>query len=458
MESITLVVCLILVVLTILLLRQNSTKEIEKYAYYDTLTGIPNMNKFKKLVEEVLYKNKDNMYIMMKMDIVNFKAVNEIFGYEVGNEILCAVAKAGENLNEKTFLHTRTNADNFFMFAEANYFFDFMSKKKEFENKFKEVFPVAQNHQFLFRYGRYLIDFGETDVHAIVNKADLAHSLAKKSNGELFWDYNEAFKRKLMRRTEITNKMEAALENGEFKVYLQPKYKISDSSIVGAEALVRWIEKDDNVVFPDEFIPLFEENDFIVNLDTYMLENACKILKNWKDAGFECIPISVNFSRNHLKNPFFVDEITEVTDRYGVDRKYIEVELTETAVTENEYALQSLLEDLRTRGFKVSIDDFGTGYSTLGMLKNFKVDTLKLDRSFFINNTEDNRGDIVVAGIINLAHDLGMSIVAEGVELSTQIDFLKKINCESTQCFLFAKPMPVADFEKLCFGDKIMQL
>ncbi len=253
--------------------------------------------------------------------------------------------------------------------------------------------------------------------------------------------------------------MHKALDHEEFKVFLQPKCNVNTGKIKGAEALVRWIESNGNMVFPNEFIPLFEQNGFIVELDKYMLKGVCSILRSYIDRGIECLPISVNFSRLHIQNPNFVKEIADIVISHGVETKYIDIELTESTVMENGNQLRTLLKDLHKAGFLVSIDDFGSGYSSLGMLKNFKVDTLKLDRSFFVDFEEEDeygRGNLVVESVVKLAGKLNMYTVAEGIEDQEQLEFLQRINCDAAQGYYFSKPVPLVQFDKMYLNqDKI---
>ncbi len=442
------IVATTLLVIYIFLLRKNNSAELEKKAYYDELTGLANMAKFKKDVYEILKKNPQQKLMAVKMDIMNFKAINEMYGHEMGDEVLLAIASTAQHVTIKPFIFARAGADEFFVFGKH----DFLININEIIDSYEEIFlggvSDAKKHEFIFRYGRYAIEQGETDVTDIINKASLAHSHAKKLEGERVFDYTEKIKNTMIMQTEITNKMHDAIENREFKVYLQPKISVDSNELKGAEALVRWIESDGKMIFPNDFIPIFEGNGFIVELDKYMLDSTCKIINDWKQKGYKLVPVSVNFSRVNLENANFVEDIKQICDNNNVERKYIEVELTETALTESEEALGKLLKDLFDAGFSVSIDDFGAGYSSLGMLKSFKVDTLKLDRSFFIDHEDDVRGNTVVKGIIEIAHNLGMDTVAEGIESLEQIEFLSKVGCESAQGYVFSKPIDPSAFEE----------
>ncbi len=437
--------------------KNKSAKDLEQTAYYDELTKIPNLIKFKLLVSDIINKNPHKDYTMVKMDTVNFKAINDMFGFEEGDKVIRAIANTGKTVPWDSFVQARVSAEEFMLFAESKHFENLEESSKQYEASFKESLLGFEDYQFSFRYGRYFLSKGETDINDVIHKTNIAHSFAKQNTKTNIWDYDENVRLKLLKDTELANKMHKALENEDFKVFLQPKYSILDGTISGAEALVRWIDTNGAVAYPDEFIPLFEQNGFIIELDKYMLRSVCKMLKSWKEQGRECLAISVNFSRLHLQYTNFLQEIKEIVYYYGVDPKYIEIELTESTVLENEEALTVLLKELQSYGFSISIDDFGSGYSSLGMLKNFKVNTLKLDRSFFMkinDEDEDDRGRLVVESITSLANSLGMYTVAEGIEEVHQRDFLEKIKCDAAQGYLFSKPLSIKDFENLYFGDE----
>ncbi len=427
----------------------TAIETIEKIAYYDELTGLPNITKFKMHVIESLKKYPNEQFAMIKNDIVNFKAINEMYGFEMGNKVLEAFAATAELATEKTFMLARVDADKFIFFSGGGFLENLDSMTPFYEEYFKKAVPSLGNHHLEFNYGRYIIKPGETDVNDIINKTTIAHSLAKKnrvqSNGSSIWDYNDSYTKEILLQTLITNKMKKALSDNEFVLYLQTKVNLKHEKVVGAEALVRWIEGDGTMVYPGMFIPLFEKNGFVEHLDMYILKKVCETIQNWLHNDYECVPISVNFSRLHLKNSEFVNTVINIVDSYEVPHNLIEVELTESTVIDNEAVLETLLNDFYSAGFLVSIDDFGAGYSSLGLLKNFKLHTIKLDRSFFVDDTSE-RAELVVEGIIKLAHTLDIKVVAEGIEEQRQIDFLKKVKCETVQGYYFDKPMPSDNF------------
>ncbi len=441
----------IALVLYITFSQYRSNKVLIKTAYYDSLTGLPNLELFKILVKDMLKKHPHVKFTMQKMDIAKFSAINESYGIEIGDKLLISIAEVVNSISkdiEKTFVCARVGVDEFIMISGNNYLDREDSARDSDESKVKALVPELENHDISFRYGRYFISPDEDDVMNMITKTTIAHNMAKQNIHQKTWNYDDAYKHDMLRLSEINNKRKAALDNNEFKVYLQPKFSVSDKKLVGAEALVRWIEQDGTLNYPNDFIPLFEKNGFIVTLDKCILENVCMTLRKWLDEGYSKLTVSVNCSRLNVDNPNFVTDTVAVLDKYNLPHDCIEIELTETTTIANEDSIEQLFADLRAEGIKISIDDFGAGYSSLGMLKNLHVDTLKMDRSFFVGGKNVRRDDILIESIIKLAHSLGMYVVAEGIETEQQVEILRTMNCDAVQGYVNAKPMPVCEFEE----------
>lgn len=242
----------------------------------------------------------------------------------------------------------------------------------------------------------------------------------------------------------------AALENKEFKVYFQPQYDAISSQMKGAEALARWVKSDGTLVLPKDFIPFMEENGTIVELDWYILDEVCRFLKEQKENALKVVPISVNFSRIHLKEDDFIQRMNAITDFYEVSHDTIVVEITETTFAEGGECVRVFCDKVRENGYKIAIDDFGSGFSSLSFLKEMSIDILKIDRSLLKGNFENDKERIVLETIILLANRLKLCTVAEGVETKEQLGFLRTCDCNEIQGFLFARPMPGSDFVNLC--------
>ena len=291
--------------------------------------------------------------------------------------------------------------------------------------------------------GIYKISKSDNDINTIMDRANTARKTIKGGHKNSFAFYDKEMHKKILKEKEIENSMVDALNNGEFIVYFQPKYSLSDYQIIGAEALVRWDNPQKGLIPPIEFIPVFERNGFIVNIDFYVFEEVCKKIREWMDEGQKVVPISVNLSRMHFVNSNFIEKFKLIVDKYKIPTRLIELELTETAVLDNIEGLLDTMNNLKEKGFVISMDDFGTGYSSLNLLKELPVDILKLDRAFFTEKDESNNEKIVISNVIKMAKELKMKVISEGVETISQVEFLKQIGCDMV--------MPVKEFEKIAF-------
>ncbi len=432
--------------------QRKHMNELWRMAYTDELTGIRNLSKFKLDAKQMLENRPDAHYMMAKLDVENFQLINEICGFAEGDNLLKGLSKAlGETLNPDTDVYGRVNADMFVALVNLTQpdavhalhekFMDNVTNKLGKKRRFKLVIPI----------GRYFLDTGETDVAKIFEKVNFAHRLAKQSESKIC-DFDDSVRNMAIKESEIESMMEDALRNEEFKVFLQSKHRLTDGGINGCEALVRWRHGDKDVMYPGEFIHIFEQNGFITMLDMYMFEKSCAIIADWIASDIEPIPVSVNFSRLHLSNPDFVSTLRDIADKYDVPHNLLEIEITETAIQTNEEVIIKVINSLHAYGFAMSMDDFGSGYSSLGLLKNIPVDAIKIDRQFFINNNDTQRANAVIAKVIDLAKTLHMVTVAEGIETDEQVELLRILGCDSIQSYYFARPIPADDFKKVLQG------
>jgi EAL domain-containing protein (putative c-di-GMP-specific phosphodiesterase class I) len=262
---------------------------------------------------------------------------------------------------------------------------------------------------------------------------------------------SEKIKERIYTEKKFVTDFDRAIKRGEFKAYYQPKVNTADYTIVGAEALVRW-DCEDRIILPGEFVPIYERNGMICQLDFYVFEQVCKDIRDWLDRGIEPVRISMNFSRKHLSNPNLPDDIMSILEKYNVDSKYIEIELTETVDEEETEKIVCFMKEMKKRNVSMSVDDFGTGYSSLNLLRSFPVDVLKIDKSFI--DTQEETDKIVLSNIIRMANQLCMNVVAEGVETVGQMEYLLQMNCNVVQGYLFDKPMQRELFEQRLLAGK----
>ena len=286
---------------------------------------------------------------------------------------------------------------------------------------------------------------------SIRDKANIARKNAKDINSYYLCSnayYNDIEHQKMMKEKDMENMMEKALEEEQFIVYLQPKVSLKTGKVIGSEALVRWDNPINGLIPPNDFIPFFEKNNFIVKLDMYVFEKVCQILRKWIDEGIDVLPISVNLSRNHLQNSDFLKDYKNIQSKYQIPSELIEIELTETVVFENLEILRHIINEIHNCGYKCSMDDFGSGYSSLNVLKEIPVDILKLDKVFF-GKENNQRANDIVESVIRLAKKLGMETIAEGIETIPQVELLRSMECDMIQGYVFSKPVPVDEFEKI---------
>ena len=258
--------------------------------------------------------------------------------------------------------------------------------------------------------------------------------------------YRDIFKKYYKREIYL----HSALRNNEFDIYIQPKYSLKSESIVGAECLVRVNSKNKRVINTERFIYILEKDKSIIELDLYILEEACKIINRWSDNKFKLVPISVNVSRVTLiEDDTFITKLNDIINNYNIDTRLLEIEVTERVMLKDTNKIISVIKEIKDLGIKVSLDDFGSGYSSLTILKNLPIDTIKLDKLFLDKKDISEKGKIVIESIINMANRLGLEVVAEGVEHFEQAQVLKSLGCEIVQGYLYGRPTNISDFEKL---------
>lgn len=422
--------------------------ELRRIAFVDSLTGGQNRKRFRLSAAEILASSPE-AHAFVLLDIDKFKVLNDTLGYSCGDMLLVNIAQTfSESLGDSESFG-RCDSDEFLALLLYTDDAELESRLREILSRVEAWFRAqySATYSLVLSAGVYIVTDPMESINSISDRARHAHKLAKGKDSSAVCFYNDGMRRQILYEKEVENKMHRALTRGEFHLYLQPKFYLDSEKIYGAEALVRWDVGGEAIVYPDQFISIFEKNGFITKLDMYMLEQACIVLRGWLDAGVTPIPISINFSRMHLKNPNFVFEIAELVKQYAIPPELVEVELTESTMLNNEGALTGILTSLHECGFTLSMDDFGSGYSSLGLLKNLPVDVIKLDKSFLVDCGEQKRAVTVVASIISMAKKLGIKTVAEGVETKEQIDFLRGLGCDLVQGFYYARPMPAKDID-----------
>lgn len=453
---------MVIIAITLLLLffyvyyiKRSSQKTFEYLAYTDSLTGCRSWPKFSIDATELFRKGKDKKFAYVYLNIENFKYFNDIMGFEVGNDLLKYISKILNDDLAPDEPFTRINADRFSFIMQYESDSTIIRKLEQINQSicmFKSHSESCVSLNVLF--GIYKIKDKSLSTNTMNDRALLAINTLSKAHESNYGFYNSSIRQRAIMEKELESEMQSALDNRNFVLYLQPKFDLSSQKIIGAEALVRWIHPKRGLIPPSGFIELFENNGFIVKLDYFMFEETCILLKKWLDNGNEPIPISVNISRVHLYNPNLAEELYNTALKYHIPTRLVEIELTESMDFENMSMLLGIVERLKRFEFTISIDDFGTGYSSLNMLKDLPVDILKIDREFFSEAADQQRGRQVIASIIDMAKRLEMKTVAEGVELKEQADFLTSINCDFVQGFYYSQPIGVSSFEEKYINKK----
>ena len=420
----------------------------------DDVTGGKNKKEFERVCSRLL--KGEGEFVVVYANIDRFKLINDAYGDDEGDVVLKKIHQIiDEEMLSWDEASGRIMADNFGMlmrFLSMNKLEHRLARINEQLSSLKDKDGVEYGIKLYF--GIYQVVDKNESVSAMLEKANLALKRVTHSMQHLvhMGVYDEKDKKQLGREKELEMKMERALKNGEFIPYLQPKYDLENETIGGAEALVRWMDPVEGMIVPNEFIPLFEKNGFIVELDLYMFEQVCRLVEKWNKNGYRIIPISVNMSRGHFSVPGFFERYMQILSRYDVPDRSIEIELTESLFYNEMSMLKELIDKIHEAGMLCSIDDFGSGYSSLNMLKEVEVDALKLDRVFFKETEDNKRSKSVINSVIHLAQDLELRTISEGVEVRSQVDYLKEAECDYIQGYIFARPMPVSDFEKIAFA------
>ena len=419
----------------------KETASLVNYLQMDTLTGVYSKETFSKKTKEILKHSKDKKYAIVYSDIENFQLLKDLFGEKTGDNLLVFMAKVLKHYVNYNELCGRIENEHFVLLKE----YDKKSLHNDLDIIVKTINDFPVNMNLRLRFGIYLIDTAKMSMHAMINRAILAVDTIKGRYGRYIAYYDKEIWEKQVHEQEIF--MEDAIKEEQFKVYFQPKYDLNSEKVAGAEALVRWVHPEKGFMNPGEFIPLFETNGFITELDKFVWDKTCGYIQGWKEKGYPVVPVSVNVSRTDIYNPDFIDIIMGIINKHGLKPENIHLEITETAYTENPHQIIEEVKKLKLLGFVIEMDDFGSGYSSLNMLNELPIDILKLDMGFVQGDLSMNSNNIL-SFIISLAKWMDYAVVAEGIETEEQIQMLRNMDCNFVQGYYYAKPMPPEEFER----------
>ncbi len=418
----------------------------------DKLTGLLTYEGFEMEAEKMICGD-DEKYMLALFKVYNFRNINDEFGYEVGDEILKITSEKIKLILGEGERAARYSGSGFLGLFRSN-------NLKVLTAKLEYLFKVVQDDiskkhpmvSFAFTCGIYPIEKGNYKLSTAIDRANLVIKSSSKnkyivSNTISIYDFE--LNRELEERRQIECDMVSALKNNEFEIVYQPKVMLDTGRIYGAEALIRWRRPSGKVIHPSTFVPIFEDNEFVLEMDIWVYRRVFSQMRSWMEQGIELPVVSVNVSRLHLRDSGFPEYFEKIVDSYGIPHKNVEVELTESAFVKGSERLITLLNDIRSRGFSISIDDFGTGYSTLNLISILPADVLKLDGNFFMNNPLTDKNRKVIESIIMLAKKLGLKVISEGVETDEQVKFLRQNRCDAVQGFYFYRPVSEHHFKEI---------
>ena len=421
-----------------------SQREAVRLYETDDLTGIPNLASFIRKMKDFLWENTSEKYAIAYFDMQNFKMINDLYGFKAGDRLLKKIAEFAQAFVEGRGICGRLLSDHFVMCIpdKPSVIFNLIEEGRKTLSEFDHTFPLSMD------FGFYSIKDPEIPIEQMIDLAHMAQSSIKGSYDIRWAYYDEAMREKMRHEAFVVKEMQKALNEGQFKVYLQPQYNHRTKELVGAEALVRWDHPTYGLIPPNEFIPVFEKNMFINKLDSFIWKSVCGLLRQWIDEGKDVVPVAVNLSRMDLYIPRLVERLVEICKDARIDNNLLRIEITESAYSKEPDQLIAVTESLREQGFFVEMDDFGSGYSSLNTLYEMPIDGAKLDMRF-IDGSQTERGRYIIGTIVHMMKLLELPLVAEGVETANQADFLGSIGCDVIQGYLYARPMPADKFAEL---------
>ncbi|MBT9776950.1 EAL domain-containing protein [Clostridium sp. MCC353] len=431
---------------------ENSNQKLNELTRRDNLTGVYQMDFFKEEAQRILDAGTSKKLAVVYTDFSDFKYINDVFGYAYGDSILKRYGEILNKMMEPGELCGRVSADNFVLLLRYQEREEAALRQQKADEEITRFMHNSHDHQSVPTCcGICCVEDVTEDLNidGFLDRANFARKTVKNGTNSNYVYYNESIRSRLREEKDVESRMLVALENREFVVFYQPKVELKTGKTASSESLVRWKSQGGSIIPPDRFIPVFESKYMIDRLDQYVFEEVCRFLSKRLKEGKKVLPVSVNVSRLQFFDQNFVNRYVEIRDRYQVPPELLEIEFTESIAIDNTNILTRIVERLRQAGFSCSIDDFGKGYSSLSLLKTLPFDVLKIDRFFFAESNDPERDMDVVQGIVELVHKFHIKTVAEGVESKKQVEMLKQIGCDYVQGYVFYRPMPQDEYERL---------
>ncbi|WP_239433011.1 sensor domain-containing protein [Sporosarcina sp. ACRSL] len=428
--------------------RIEAEKVIEHMAYYDSLTGLPNRRNFQETLEKkITSASEDSPFAIMFLDLDRFKNVNDTLGHHVGDQLLIAVGERLRDCVQDEEAVGRLSGDEFVILVDSGDSDELTALASQIVNYLSQPYFFEKQEIFVApSIGIALFPNDGADYSMLLRNADTAMYLAKEAGKGTFRFFTKELHEELMEKTFFEMELRQALEKEQFLLHYQPQFDLMSGQIKGMEALVRWNHPVRGYISPMKFISIAEENGFILPLGEWVLKTACSQAKAWQEQGHPPLRISVNVSMKQFNHPFFVDDVLRVLKETGLHPSFLNLEITESMMSDVKNC-ETVLQELYSAGITVSVDDFGTGYSSLLYLSKFPLSHLKIDQAFIRELSKNNTA--IVKAIIDLAKNLGLNVIAEGVETEEQEEFLKQLQCDEVQGYLYSKPIPREEIEQL---------
>jgi diguanylate cyclase (GGDEF)-like protein/PAS domain S-box-containing protein len=429
--------------------QKEAERIIHKMAYFDVITGLPNRSKFQEYMVETLENVRNNSLAgLMFLDLDQFKQVNDTLGHHTGDLLLVDVSKRIIQSVVEGSIVSRLGGDEFtIILPNLSSMEEAMQTAEAILKTLAEPFYILNKEIYITTsIGICIYPYHGEEVETLIKNADASMYRAKESGGNTYHVFSNDIQEENDAKHRIYSNLHKAIERKEFYLNFQPKLDLASGRINGMEALIRWENPELGSMAPAQFIPVAEESGLILSIGEWVLRTACEQNKSWQNDGFSPIAISVNLSSIQLQNDFLVSTIQHILQETELDPKWLEIEITESILLQNTKHTMKVLKELKELGISISIDDFGVGYSSLSYLKHFSFDYLKMDQSFINNLNMSPKDELIISGIIKLAHSLNIKVIAEGVESNQQLAYLREQGCDGVQGYLINKPLSANEF------------
>ena len=442
----TVFLLLLVTLLVLLRMKYKSTRRLEQTLYTDPLTGYPN---YRALLREwkTHFKNAPGTYALIYLNIYQFKVINDALGYETGDQVLISTSEVLRDTVEPEERFARVYADIFVLLLRYTSQEELRGRLDKLSDRLGGISLDKSSVKPLFCGGVYLLRDDLESLDEACDRANYAMGAISQHFSNAFVFYDDVMRSRVLAEKDLESSMQSALERGEFITYYQPKVNAVTEKVVGVEALVRWQHPEKGLLYPGAFLPFYEKIGFIVKIDLYVFEQVCRDIQSWLRRGNEAVPVSINFSRQHMWNLDLPQKLRDIADRYGVPTCFLEIEVTETVELEDVNVGVQFVQALKDHGFHISIDDYGSGYSSISFLQQLPLDALKLDRQFILSAMHTDKARDIMQYLVSAMQRNRIRVICEGVETKEQRDFVLKLNCRFVQGFYYAQALPREAFE-----------